>query len=439
MARDTLTGSRIRERRVMAGMKQSDLARFAGISPSYLNLIEHNRRRIGGKLLVAISHVLKVEPSLLTQGAEATLIATLREAAQDRGRGEDGSASPPPPETALLEEFAGRFPGWAWLLADSQRRMDALERTVERLTDRMTHDPHLAASLHEMLSTVTAIRSTAAILAEPGEIEPEWRDRFHRNLNEDSKRLADSSQALVRYLDTVDDVSTDLGSPQEEVDAFLDCHGWNFATLEEGGSIEDILKDSDLGPVSLYLLEQVLGRYAEDVAALPMALLLDALNEVGPDPLALSLRTRVDPGRVMRRLAALPASAGVGRFGLAACDASGTLIFRKALKDFPLPRYGAACALWPLFTALSRPNVVLTQELEQTGRDPAHFRAYAVAQPVGTPQLNRDPMLVAHMLLVPQETADVSGDPLRVGVSCRICPRTECEGRREPSILAESF
>ena len=72
MARDTLTGSRIRERRIMSGLKQAELARMADISPSYLNLIEHNRRRIGGKLLLDIAEVLEVEPQVLTEGAEAT-------------------------------------------------------------------------------------------------------------------------------------------------------------------------------------------------------------------------------------------------------------------------------------------------------------------------------------------------------------------------------
>jgi predicted transcriptional regulator len=92
-----------------------------------------------------------------------------------------------------------------------------------------------------------------------------------------------------------------------------------------------------------------------------------------------------------------------------------------------------------LFAALSLPNVVLSEELEQSGRDPSYFRAYAVAQPVGTPQLNCDPMLESHMLLVPRNAEDLDGAPLRVGVSCRICSRTECYGRREPSILAKSF
>ena len=46
-----LTGSRIREKRLDLHLKQAAVAEAVGISPSYLNLIEHNRRRIGGKLL----------------------------------------------------------------------------------------------------------------------------------------------------------------------------------------------------------------------------------------------------------------------------------------------------------------------------------------------------------------------------------------------------
>ena len=101
--RDTLTGSRIRERRQISGLRQVELARQVGISASYLNLIEHNRRRIGGKLLVDIARALSVEPSLLTQGIEATLIAALREAAAD--------ATGHQAEVDGLEEFAGALSG----------------------------------------------------------------------------------------------------------------------------------------------------------------------------------------------------------------------------------------------------------------------------------------------------------------------------------------
>jgi XRE family transcriptional regulator, fatty acid utilization regulator len=85
MKRGALTGSRIRDRRVAAGMKQADLARAAGISPSYLNLIEHNRRAVGGKLLADLARTLGCELSALTEGAEAALLGALREAAAAPG------------------------------------------------------------------------------------------------------------------------------------------------------------------------------------------------------------------------------------------------------------------------------------------------------------------------------------------------------------------
>jgi DNA-binding XRE family transcriptional regulator len=48
-----LTGSRLRARRVALGLKQGDVATRAGVSASYLNLIEHNRRRVPADVLAA--------------------------------------------------------------------------------------------------------------------------------------------------------------------------------------------------------------------------------------------------------------------------------------------------------------------------------------------------------------------------------------------------
>ena len=155
MSVEVLTGSRIRERRQIAGLKQAELAEKIGISASYLNLIEHNRRRIGGKLLLRIAEGLGVEASALSEGAEAALIATLREAEADM---QVASV-----ETDRIEEFAGRFPGWARLLAASQRRIVQMEHAIEALSERLTHAPELAASVHEVLSTAAAIRSAMGL------------------------------------------------------------------------------------------------------------------------------------------------------------------------------------------------------------------------------------------------------------------------------------
>ncbi|SFE90626.1 helix-turn-helix domain-containing protein [Roseivivax sediminis] len=428
MARDTLTGSRIRERRIMAGMKQAELARKASISASYLNLIEHNRRRIGGKLLLDIAQILDVEPAILTEGAEATLIAGLREAA---AHARDSGA-----EIERIDEFAGRFPGWADLLAESHRRIGALERMVETLSDRLTHDPHLAEALHEMLSTVTAIKSSAAILAEPGEIPPDWQRRFHRNIHEDSARLAETSRMLVGYLDAAEDASAETAAPQEEVDAILASAGYRFAALESGTADPAALAralGAEASGTAREMLSAVLGRYAEDARRVPMPALQEALAETGPEPFVIAERLGTDAAQIMRRLAALPAEVAPP-MGLAICDGAGALTYRKPLPDFALPRFGAGCPLWPLYHALTRPMMPLSAPLAQPGRERGRFVAHAVAVPRGPLVPGAPPLFEAHMLIVP--AAPGAAESLPVGVTCRICPRERCAGRREPSIIA---
>lgn len=426
--RDTLTGSRIRERRQIAGMRQAELARQVGISASYLNLIEHNRRRIGGKLLVDIATALSVEPSLLTQGVEATLIAALREAAAD-SVGQQA-------ELDGLEEFAGRFPGWAGVLAQMHRRVVSLERTVETLSDRLTHDPHLAASMHEVLSTAAAIRSTAAILAEPGEIDAEWRNRFHRNLHQDAERLAESSKALVTFLDDSDERGDRRGVPLDAVEAFFAEHGFHFPDIETG-----MFPSLDaLDPAAKSIAGDILKTCASDAQALPLQPLLSALGGDNQDPLGLAIEFSTDLARVLRRLAFLPEGALPHPAGLVICDASGSVLFYKPTLGFALPRYGEACPLWPVYTALNRPLVPIHKRVVQLGRSAAEFDCYAIASPLPAKDFGADPVYRSVMLVLPVgDGAQPPETATQAGTSCRVCPKRACPARREPSILSEGF
>lgn len=434
MVRDTLTGSRIRERRIMVGLRQADLARQAGISASYLNLIEHNKRRIGGKLLNDIAQVLGVEASLLSEGAEAALIAILREATAD--------SKEVLPELERVDEFAGRFPGWAALIAEGHRRIQALERTAATLTDRLTHDPHLATSMHEVLTMVTAIRSTAGILADTKELEPEWRNRFHRNLNEDSQRLAEASEGLVTYLDDVGDASASLTSPQEEVEMFLSAASFHFPGLEEGGSgIGALVEEAGqlTSAAAREMATLALRQYRSDAVKMPMRSFAQSVKAAGVDPARLAESFRVPLTAVFRRLAVMPVDVLPDPVGLIICDVSGTLIFRKAATGFPLPRFSAACPKWPLFQALSRPLVPIRQTVAQPGRDASLFDCFAMSEPVGRVAFDSAPLFHAYMLVHPIQGPGNGTIVHDVGSTCRICPRDDCEGRREPSILVEGI
>lgn len=432
MARDTLTGSRIRERRLIAGLRQADLARKVGISASYLNLIEHNRRRIGGKLLVDIAAELAVEPSMLTEGAEAALLATLREAAV--------AAGPSLTEADRIDELAGRFPGWAEVVASQFRRIGSLERLVETLSDRLTHDPNLAASLHEVLSTAAAIRSTAAILAEPGELEAEWRDRFHGNLHQDAERLAESSKSLVAYLDESEAAEDLTAVPLEQAEAFVAAQGYHFPQIEQGGAPADVaLSGLNSGAAQTIAIE-ILDYYTSDARAMPLDQFVARLGEFGLDPVALSQSFHTDLPSVFRRLASLPEDVVPHEIGLVLCDASGSVLFRKPVRGFALPRHGETCPLWPLYTALNRPLVPIRRRVSQLGRNAAEFDCLAIAWPQEMPDFDRDPVYRSIMLILPVVSGDTSVAEVQpVGSSCRVCPRGRCGARREPSILSEEF
>jgi len=115
-----LIGTRIRERRLSQGWRQTEVARRAEISAAYLNLIEHNRRPVSEALLGRLAQALHIDVTELASDHEEALISGLREAA---GRLSDHKH---PLELDQIAEFAARYPGWASALSVAIHRADAL-------------------------------------------------------------------------------------------------------------------------------------------------------------------------------------------------------------------------------------------------------------------------------------------------------------------------
>ncbi|MEM9394418.1 MAG: short-chain fatty acyl-CoA regulator family protein [Pseudomonadota bacterium] len=430
MPKSALTGSRIREKRQSLKIKQADLAAQVDISPSYLNLIEHNRRRIGGKVLLDIARALKVDASALTEGAEETLLEGLRDAVAASRRSTA--------ELDRLEEFVARFPGWAQLIASQRRRIVAQERTIEALNDRLTHDPFLAEAMHDLLSNVTAIRSTASILAQTPEIEDAWRDRFHRNLFEESDRLAEGSQALVSYFDKQVSDRAGFATPLEALESLLEDRKHHLVELETGDfeAIDTLIsQEPQLATQQTAALARSYFRtYLRDAVKLPARALAEVASRVR-DPAALALQFDASLSSLMHRLACLPRDLLGFDVGLVVADNSGSLLYRKGIEGFPVPRFGAACTLWPIYEALGQPLKPLRDVVETPpGR---RFEIYAYAETYGAPSFANPPVMRSYMLIMPEQLPD--GDSLQardIGTTCRICPRDGCHARREPTILA---
>ncbi len=451
-AAGSLTGNRIRERRLDRGLRQADLARDVGISPSYLNLIEHNRRRIGGKLLRDIAAVLGVEPQMLAEGAEAAVIDGLRAAAARIGS--------ETAEQARAEDFAGRFPGWAGLVVAQDRRIAALETRVEILQDRMAHDPALAAALHEIISTVTSIRASSAILVGEDGLDADWQRRFQRNIDDDARRLSDGSAALVSFLKASDAAEAGAGSrtylvPDEEVAAFLreavpglsaEIGAGLPPPAEEGGgtggaadpvaaAVEarlaggDVLRSRSGRALAAFHLR----RTAADAVAMPTEALLAALQDTDWDPAAVARGFGADLPAVLRRIASLPPKLSGRPAGLAICDAAGTFLVVQPVAGFDMPRTSPACPRWPLFRALTAPGQPIREEITLPGTAAGRFLCYAVAAPRGVPDFGAVPVIESTMLVLPFQSGGAAAQDAPA-YGCPVCRQPDCTAGREPFV-----
>jgi transcriptional regulator with XRE-family HTH domain len=420
MAERLPTGIRIRERRQERGLRQAELAVNVGISPSYLNLIEHGRRRIGGKLLADIARALDLDPAALAEGPDIARLLSLQAAAQAIPE-----ALRPPPEMARAQDLADRFPGWAALVLAQARRIAALQGRVDELAARLSHDHGLAQALHRVISGVTAIRSASGILAENPDLDRDWQSRFLRNILADSEALAESSRALTRFLEGSGEAPPAV-SPQEEAERWLDARDHHLPEAEEG-HLPDDLPGGAVGEV----LRAWIALYIQDARALPLQPFAELAREEGYDPAPVARRTGTALSRVLRRLASLPP--GHPSLGLAIADASGTLLHLKAL-DGAGPLRSGGCPIWPLFDSFAQPGRGLRAFAALPGQGASRFLCHAVAAPAEEPGWDAPPRLQATMLFAPAPSEPEPSDRL-VGPTCRLCPRKTCLARREPSIL----
>lgn len=416
-----LTGSRMRNRRLDLGLRQADVARQVNISGSYLNLIEHNRRRIGGPLLANLAQVLDIDMALLEGGTAEAVLGPLKEAAAvfPDVRIEDTKA----------EDLVDRFPGWAALIAAQATRIAQLEQRTQALSDRLAHDTQIANSLHEVISTATAIRSTASILVETPDLDLDWRGRFHNNIDVDAARLAESSQALLGFLDMeVEAGDGAMATPMEAAETVM--AGWGHYVPE--AETQTLPDTAQMEPATRGIVENWTRRAGADAVRLPLEPFTQAARALAYDPARLAARFQVPLEIVLRRLAHLPPGQDHPAMGVAECDAAGVVIYQKPVLDFRLPRAGAACPLWPLFQALTQPGRAVRRVVQMPGVARTPFECFAIAAPVGDVAFGVEQRIAATMLVRPAKGNEA---PEVVGPGCRICPVEVCESRRHPSIV----
>lgn len=248
-----LIGPKIRERRKEIGLTQTELAGRIGISVSYLNLIEHNKRSIGGRLLRQVAEEIGVRLEVLDGATERRLAGDLNEVLADPLF--DGIRLKP----QAIDGVVGSYPGWAQAMVTLHRAFLDRSQAMHALADRLNQDPFLGDAIHRILTNVSAIRSISEILTSVDDVDANQQRRFHAILSEEGERLSTAAQGLSTFFDKAS-TATRSTTPAEEVDDFILEHRSYFDGLEAAAA--DLLKS--LGAAPRQLEDRMLERLERD-------------------------------------------------------------------------------------------------------------------------------------------------------------------------------
>jgi predicted transcriptional regulator/transcriptional regulator with XRE-family HTH domain len=242
-------GIRISSRRKSLRIPQADLARRAGISPSYLNLIEANKRAVGGALLKRIAEQLAIEIEDLTGEAEHRLIAELEEAFADPVLAANHLTS------GDAADLVAQQPAAAAAIVALHRAYVTATASADDYAQRLRADPLFAQLLHRMLSGLTAVRSSAEILEDVPDLEDEQRLRFSGTIVREARTMTDVAQSLLgRFEQGV--AERRAVSPTRELDDLIFRNDNYFPRLE--AVAESLLRE--IGTAEEGQLEAALGK-----------------------------------------------------------------------------------------------------------------------------------------------------------------------------------
>jgi predicted transcriptional regulator/transcriptional regulator with XRE-family HTH domain len=442
---DLQIGGRIKRLRRQKSVSQAQLAEALEISASYLNLLEHNRRRITVPLLFRVAGYFGVEPGELAESDDARLAGDLMEMF-----GDDIFADADLTNTDI-RDLATHHP--------------AVGRAVLKLFDQIRHLQAPKSAAAEPLATGHNVVTEAVsdFLQENANYFPSLEAAAER-VRHDIDNAADGFEAgLKAYLFNVFGIETRLASLPNGVVRRLDNGGrvllvsdtlesesalftlaQHVALLVADGEIRALIEQSTLPqPDSLGLARNVLASYAAAALAMPYEPFFRACRDTRYDIERLGRRFRMSFEQVCHRMTTLqrPGMSGIP-LHLVRTDIAGNISKRFSLSGIHIPRHSGACPRWNVYSAFLNPGQINVQ-LSQM---PDGQRYFCIAKAItkGTyahnaPRRHISIGLGCHVShaagMIYADGVDLSAPAgaVPIGVGCRICPRGECGQRAHPA------
>ncbi len=447
MAKDrpVYMGPRLRRLRRELGLTQADMAADLEISASYVALLERNQRPLTADMLLRLARTYKLDMAQVAGDGGAEQTARLSAVLKDPMFAD---IDLPP---LASEDVAVNYPGVTEALlrlytAYREEHLALADRSVVRADAAEAPDPVAESRrfLAARRNSFPLLDDAAERLASEAEAEgglAAWLKARHglrvRRLPSDV--MAGSVRRLDRHRDAVllDD-ALDGASAQFQL-------ALQIAYLEMRKSFDALLKDGQFsGDSGRRLARRALASYGAAAILMPYGAFAKAAEARAYDVEALGRQFGTSFEQTAHRLTTLqkPGQERVPFFFLRV-DPAGNVSKRLDGAGFPFARHGGSCPLWSVHRAFERPREVITQWLEL----PDGQRFFSIARTVtaggggwGAPKAERAIALAcaaehAHRLVYVRDTG--SSDPTPIGVTCRLCHRTQCMARSAPPIGRE--
>jgi predicted transcriptional regulator/transcriptional regulator with XRE-family HTH domain len=454
MSRKVFAGAKIRRLREQRGLSQTALAKMLDVSPSYLNLMEHDQRPVTAPVLIKLSETLDVSMRAFSNDDEARLVTELREVFAD----EFFRKAPVSPNE--IEAIAGTAPSVAHSVIDLYR---AFRSGREENPGTSTAD---LAPRSELSAFRLASEEVSDFIQEQGNYFPDIEtaastlsDQFERSgmglyaaleahlraaheLAVEVVPLKQSAGALRRY---------DRPNRRIILSELLPSASRGFHLAHQLGLIEhDALFDEIVGqagfrnPDSRSLARLALANYFAGALLMPYDAFLASAQEARYDINILENRYNASFEQVCHRLTTLnkPAARGVP-FHFVRLDIAGNISKRFSASGIQIARYGGACPRWNVHDAFLTPGMIRTQLSQMPDGSTYFCLARTVRKAGGGYRHAQDYLAIglgcdtthAHALVyadgVDVDNVDAA---LPIGVSCRICDRMNCRQRAFPPL-----
>jgi len=450
-------GNRLRNLRISKGLNQPKMAEILGISVSYLSQIEHDDRSLTPRLLHELGRSFPLDWEELEEDVTTRRIAALREAAAD----------PLFTEHLSVEQLA-RIAEQQPLLSDQYISLHkAYHLSGERLQivdDALANDNagggrlpweevrdwfHFAGNYVDDIDR--AAENLSLTLTEDA-ASPSSAD-IARFLHEGfGISLSYSANAGIRDFDvTTKNLTIDRNQPIES-QRFQLAH--QLVVLALNDSIQSVIESADLRSVSSrQLLFVGLANYAAGALLMPYARFRQEARQLRHDIDQLRQSFGVSFEQACHRLSTLQRNGARGvPFFFCRVDMAGNITKRHSATRLQFARFGGACPLWIVHEAVAIPDRILVQLAETPDGVKYVSMAKGLVKPSGS--YARSPRRYAVALGCEIEHANefIYADGLdlksthaatKIGASCRICPRADCDQRAFPpndrSIIVDPY